>query len=1658
MDNNAPDRKIQSQPPRLSSTSYVYPVKSLLEGRIQPALPESSVSSRPKFSTSQSSDAIVDLPNEHRDRSARIGAEKSAIWARDVHRSFGDRTSATSDIAVDEFTEVDQALLMKRDKDKSNRPRSNSTSSIPSPARSIEKGKLKEVTTANVGQDKLRKSPERYSYTLQEDSPYFPRTFSSLNIPIQHTDIQDASAFVNLESSMISTAHVLGHRAPERHSPRSITTSSINSPPRVHQNWNPRDISTPTDKMSFNTQRFNAEDNVTEAVSTDPHHIQPSVSEDSISHETCNYDQLDTPVTLHPASTRPEQIVNDEASTLTFNPSLFGIVHLPPLPSSSSPSGRGSFSSSPAKSGSRGLDFGLVNNALRSSGRSVNGSNSTLSHSGKEPSHTMESANISSNPSIQDTDFHSSLETKSTTHSEDPHVSVRFRTMQDEHGNHVVIGREGNVTRCEDEPIHTPGAVQAFGVLIALDEVEDTLVVRQVSENSTELLGLPPKFLFDLECFTDTLPDTQAGVLWDNIDFLNDPSLRSDDDECSPQVFQLRGWGAPGSGHSQEFETEDGKRLWTCWCAIHRSAATQSSDKSTGLIVIEFELEKDVLNPLYPPISLPPSSASDSPQPSSQTGSESIRGEHMSPDPESDQSTAGQPSSKYASSTPSMLSTYLESGRDPTLPQSLHGLNGDDEWMPSAEDIIRSTTSQSRPLPALERLRRMTRSAVSFGNSVHGNPPKRRRGTKSRGGSSAGVMDVFAVMSQINEQLGAAPDLNTFLNVVVGVIKDLTQFHRVMIYQFDELWNGQVVAELVDWAQSHDLFRGLHFPASDIPAQARKLYAINKVRLLYDCAQHTARIVARDQADIDNPLDMTHCYLRAMSPIHITYLQNMGVRASMSISLMAFGQLWGLVTCHSYGSSGMRVSFPVRQMLRLLSQSISKNIERLSYAQRLHTRKLINTVSSPNHPTGYIVSNADDLLALFDADFGILVIGEGAKLLGPNQHGQEILIMAEYLRLKQFETIQASQAVVADYPDLELTTGFEVIAGLLYVPLSSGGKDFIALLRKGQPRQVHWAGKPFKEGEGGSTSLEPRKSFKIWSETIAGRSKAWTDDQLDTAGVLALVYGKFIEVWREKENAVNATKLTNLLLTNASHEEMAMNSPLDKETHDNLQKSHAASKSLLFTINDLLDLTRLESGTETSFNEAFDLRTAIQEATLIYRKEAKRRNLQFILDLAESPTMVIGDIKKIRTVVQNLTANALKFTTEGCITVSCKTFGEPEGLRNVDQIAVEILVSDTGCGISASRLESIFRQFEHVEPSQPKSNGDPGVGLGLAVVSRIVEQLGGQLRVDSEAGIGSKFSFLIPLSLSTGGQSMASSKSDGTSRSSNSLKISPVGSRSGSLFTESAGRDIEFMVNALSSNHMTSPRGTSANSLDDRENSEQLQRPGLGRRNSSQVIFTLSGPRSPSLLPPAGNVEYDRKTVEVISPLPTPRGDDTPSSSTTDVASPPLPLHHRLEHVSLKVLIVEDNDINRIILAKRLSLSGHKVINSTDGREGLNKVISDPTFDLVLMDIQMPIMNGFESTASIRKFEQEINLAQTTQCQSQILNGRIPIFAVSASLREQQREELLHHGMDGWILKPIDFARLNEILKGITDPNQRHKDVYKPGCSWESGGWLKRHS
>ena len=1375
-------------------------------------------------------------------------------------------------------------------------------------------------------------------------------------------------------------------------------------------------------------------------------------------------------------------------------------------------------------------------------------------------------------------------------------TTTRFEYVKTAEGHMILTGRGGKLARCEDEPIHIPGAVQSFGCMIVVRISPDgEMVVRQASENSADILGLSPPYLFSLPTFLDVLDDDQADLLWDNIDSLDQSS--QDLAETGPTVFQLRGYDM--ASYDERLSQGVQRKRWNAWCGAHIPDRRNDGDGELT-VILEFELVDDVANPIstFSPPTTPIDDASSSGGPGlglaagwdrSQKSSSASRSESPSV------SIGTVPSSASSSSTM----------RDPGPRSGLEGL----AYTPTPEELRESTLAVHKPLKALSRMRR---------NAEAGQQTRSRRPAvlPSTGGGdgTGGMLDMFGILSQVNDQLAAQKDLNEFLKVLVGIVRDITLFSRVMIYQFDENWNGQVVCELVDWNDSHDLYRGLHFPATDIPAQARALYKINKVRLLYDRDQPTARMVCRDQADLDFPVDMTHAFIRAMSPIHIKYLGNMGVRSSMSVSITAFGELWGLISLHNYGAHGKRVSFPIRQLMRLIGESVSSNIERLSYTRRLSARKLINTLPTDQNPSGYIISNAEDLLTLFDADYGVIAIGNEAKILGPLNASQEVLAVTEYLRLKKFEHLVTSQDVRRDFPDMVLSTGLQVIAGLLLVPLSGSGVDFIAFLRKAQLRHVNWAGKPFKEGKEGDAALEPRKSFKVWSETVEGTCRAWKDEELETASVLCLVYGKFISVWRQREQALHYNQLNRLLLSNASHEvrtplnhiinylELALDSKLDDDTRENLSKSHMASKSLLFVINDLLDLTKQEIGNELFLQEPFDLAATVREAVEMHEWEAKRRKIDFSVTTDPEVCLVLGDKNRVRQVITNTVTNSVKYTREGQIAISMRK--RPEEEREGDlppgcDMEVELMVKDTGEGIPQEKLEVIFREFEQVESviAQPgrqdavepegseasslvrTDQSDTGLGLGLAIVARVVKNLGGQLRVDSLVNEGTTFTYYIPFcsaetTTPTEMPPPTGSGGSGTKRGSDTISMrrsNSIGSGSAS----SAGKsEIDSLVEAIQQPFLRD-QGHIEDVTQQRRNAEGFS-PGVsgGPKNVSAASSRPGMPSHRSHSFDSGSHPVEGSGVPVRSVKIDPqaldandRADRRPSgsaflqSATTHARAPrhtmsaaesfkaevehrarenvphlaqeALPLNSRsqsssggadagsvpvspgtpargslhvpptdaqspgsddlqnMPHTSerrassssnaakrrmavirglhkaptkssekiapLRVLVVEDDPINRMILKKRLGLDGHTTLLAVNGEEGVRQFEQDAKeIDVILMDLQMPICNGQEACIRIRELEKKWAEAgeQADRPASQVLNGRVPILAVSATLVPQMRKEMVDIGMDGWILKPIDFARLSALLKGLLHPEDRIANHWKQGYVWEKGGWL----
>ena len=1124
-------------------------------------------------------------------------------------------------------------------------------------------------------------------------------------------------------------------------------------------------------------------------------------------------------------------------------------------------------------------------------------------------------------------------------------ITARFKHVITEEGHAVIIGRDGDtLQRCEDEPIHIPGAVQGFGLLIALQEIEEgKFQVRIVSENSKRIIGYTPKQLFALESFTDILSEEQTDNLLDHVDFIRSEDV--DPATNGPEVFTLAIRSPARKTHKM-------------WCAMH------STENNRDLIICEFELEDDPINPLVP---------------------------------------AGE-------GTPEPPEDTLQSE-------------------PTPEEFAESTVNASKPL-------RVLRSA------------RKRKG-------EAAAMEVFNIMSQVQEQLASATTLEAFLRTLVGVVKELTGFHRVMVYQFDQAWNGRVVTELVDPRATKDLYKGLNFPASDIPKQARDLYKVNKVRLLYDRDQETARLVCRTIEDLETPLDLTFAYLRAMSPIHIKYLANMAVRASMSVSINAFNELWGLIACHSYGSKGMRVSFPIRKMCRLVGDSASRNIERLSYASRLQARKLINTVPTESNPSGYIIASSDDLLKLFDADSGLLSIRDETKILGRLEQTQEALAMLEYLRLRKIGSVTNSTDIRLDFPDLRYSPGISVIAGLLLVPLSISGKDFIVFFRKGQTREVKWAGNPYEKflREGTEGYLEPRKSFRTWSETVVGKCREWTEEQIETAAVLCLVYGKFIEVWRQKEAALQNSELTKLLLANSAHEvrtplnaiinylEIALEGAIDQETRDNLSRSHSASKSLIYVINDLLDLTKTEEGHNLIKGEVFDLPATVKEATDSFTGDAKRKQIEYaVVEHPGVPQFVVGDQRRVRQAISNVTANAIQNTSNGAVKVELWLANSHE-----QRIDIDIVVQDTGAGMSAEKLDALFNDLEQVQTEDDEGiqekiaantkaiegKGGPKrtLGLGLALVARIVRNMNGQLRLKSEEGKGSRFVIQLGFDLPREDKKVAlleKAKDVGMGPPSNQPSTPPIergevmlvnksaqkpiretpkaivqrrsaeslrsiGSMKSFKSGESAKSDVDRLIEAIQEplTVATGPSGDGDNegrpgsrgSGRRHGSSSFLRRPtsGLSRAHSmNQTVFkssdqVLHGREGPGL----ANVTDSKTPIRPVrmpgeTSTGSPESEYPPRESDLSARTPSRVLFDipdksaRVEPPNaerLQVLVAEDDPINSKIIKKRLEKVGHEVCLTINGEECSSMYGERPAFfDVVLMDMQVCWQSIFTTT------------------------------------------------------------------------------------------------
>jgi light-regulated signal transduction histidine kinase (bacteriophytochrome)/CheY-like chemotaxis protein len=406
--------------------------------------------------------------------------------------------------------------------------------------------------------------------------------------------------------------------------------------------------------------------------------------------------------------------------------------------------------------------------------------------------------------------------------------------------------------------------------------------------------------------------------------------------------------------------------------------------------------------------------------------------------------------------------------------------------------------------------------------------------------------DPLAAVHEMVEGLDRAASIVALCQIAAERVRDVAKYDRVLVYRFMEDESGWVIAE----SKRDGLapFLDLHYPAADIPKQARALYVRNGLRLITQVNYEPARLVPTDNPISGKPLDMSQAVLRDVSPIHREYLRNMGIDASMSISIIIGGELWGLIACHHY--SPRRLPRHLRAVCELFGSLFSYQLEvfekREHFNARLTSRMvlqnlMLNLASADDYARGlteqspnlldYIHGGAASLDGHQNGGVAVSVKGE-LTFLGTTPNSKQIAGLVDWLNLQMpgMEGVYATDRLGEFW---EPAKAFAAVAsGLLVISVSPDPSDYIIWFRPELVGTALWAGEPGKtlvQGRDGDI-LRPRRSFEVWKEAVRGRGLPWSPSDLDAArdlrtSLLNVVLKRITDAARERKLAADRDQL-----------------------------------------------------------------------------------------------------------------------------------------------------------------------------------------------------------------------------------------------------------------------------------------------------------------------------------------------------------------------------------------------------------------------------------------------------------------------------------------------------------------------------------------------------
>ncbi len=620
-------------------------------------------------------------------------------------------------------------------------------------------------------------------------------------------------------------------------------------------------------------------------------------------------------------------------------------------------------------------------------------------------------------------------------------------------------------------------------------------------------------------------------------------------------------------------------------------------------------------------------------------------------------------------------------------------------------------------------------------------------------------------------QMLEARTVQEFSQRAVEHVREITGFARVGMYRFAPDENGEMIAE----AKRADLapLLGLHYPASDIPQQARAMYLKNWLRFIPDVDYLAAPLVPVRNPATGRPPDMTHAVLRSVSPIHIQYMKNMGVAATMTISIIQDGRLWGMIMCHH--DSPRLVSYELRELCLFVAKTFSallhtkEQLEQSAYRLRVQQAqaRLFEQMGSQSNFLAGLYEQPTTLLDVFDCG-GAAIFFEGELItLGNTPTEPQLRDLQEWLRAHVRQDVFHTDSLARHYPAGRALRA--TASGVLAIALAQEPGDYIVWLRPEVLQNVAWAGKHEKvqQMEDGQLFLSPRQSFAAWSQEVENTATPWLPLEVEAARAIRLHISDIrVKILNELQARAASLSRLNTELARSNDELDSFAYIASHDLKEPLRGIHNYSVFLLEDYAELLDeegvsklqtLVRLSQRMESLIDSLLQL-SRIGRLDLELQPTDMNQLVAEVIELLQPrieqthttvevrgplPT-IPADPTRLREVLNNLLSNALKYSNKPERLV---VFGEAEpgkaGVRGAAHAANYhvFYVQDNGIGIDPRHHDTIFRIFRRLH-AQDKYGG--GTGAGLAIAKKMIEKHGGELWVESVLGEGATFYFSIP--------------------------------------------------------------------------------------------------------------------------------------------------------------------------------------------------------------------------------------------------------------------------------------------------------------------------